>query len=169
MGDPSRCRDAPRRRRDASGTQKREPGTSQERSWDRPGTSKSAPGTLWASPECPWGVSGRLRSAVSDASLQRSGFQMPAHRLFVDIAAARDGPHVRFDPIFCDVLCMSGVVRRAQLSKCEMVGLARVPASKIDVRGVPGAVRASQIEVERPSSSEKPQPRRNAASRAHIF
>ena len=58
--------------------------------------------------------------------------------------------------------------RRAVVER-KNVEKTAVSASEIDVRGVPEAVRASKIEVKRPSSNAKTQPERHAARRAHIF
>ena len=59
-------------------------------------------------------------------------------------------------------------LRRALVER-KNVEKTAVSASEIDVRGLPEAVRASKIEVKRPSSSAKTQPERHAARRAHIF
>ena len=158
QGLSGRCRNAPERLLDALGTVL-------GRSRDVPGMAWGAPGRSRDVSKTPW----RALGASFSRDLGEKACQKVRRPVFVRFCVARVLSRDSSDVHETSVL----VCPKHNRSMVAAHARAHARASKKQPfrprKSSPGTVRASKIEARRPSSSEKTEPERNAASRAHIF
>ena len=148
---PKMLREAVRTLLDVSGRFGDAPGTLRERSGDAPGTLRGAPVTLRDAP-------GELRGRSGDAPERSPDVPERPQELFASPIGVQDVRRSFFACFLCvarygqsgfrigfySTLSMSDDVRVERSGAPKTIEKPSVLASKIEVRGVPGAVRASQ-------------------------